>query len=488
MEPEPLRQPAPSATRLALSLALWIGGALALVYLRSSPGVPLPDWSEARLSNVELAHAAARLSLYVGALPETLGWDPAYLTRALREEAMRRYEVELAVPGPDPAEYAEAVAALCVLYHGRGYVAPVGDMLAEAVARRPGNQELFSALADAYLQQRLSPARASSVGTGVAGLPPWLQALVLADVYTKVQDPQRTRVALALALTESAHYARWAVAVAAIGAAVTLLSLPLAVVALVLALFARGRPQSHRPRARWRATDVAELLGLLLFASALVALGWSVAERYLPRSLGPLLRLAGHGLTYVLTIVPVALLALARARRRQGDWREALGLRPVAVTRHLVQGLMICGVMLPLAPILTAKVTSWLGDLPTWTATLGAAGGGSFGGGPVPRVWLLATFGVVAVFVAPVAEEVIFRGFVQSALRGRLVPVATYLASALLFAVLHLKFDPAAFAATLIMGLVLAVTYEKTRSLYPGIVVHALTNAYVIAVMLVQTL
>jgi len=484
LEPEPVRQRTPSAARLALTVALWVAGALALAYLKTVPGVPLPDWSEAHVSNLELAHGAARLSLYVATIPETADWDTGHLARALREEAMRRYEVELALPGDD----SEAVAALCVLYNGRGYVPQIGELLAAAVARDPNRRELFGALATGYLQPHLPAGRVSGIGDGIAQLPGWLQALVLADVYARAGDARRARAAEQLALTESVRYGRWVVAIAVVGIGAALVSILVALAALVLAVFRRGLPAAPRPPVRWHMADVAEVLGLLFFISVLLALGRSLAEQHLPRTLGPLMRLVGHSVTYVLTVVPLAFLAISRARRRQYGWREALGMRPLAVTRHLVQGLVVFGIALPVVPALTAQLSAWLGRLPAWGLTMGAAGAGSLLGGPGGRVWLVATFGVVAVLVAPVAEEIIFRGFVQGALRGRLAPVATYLASALLFAVLHLKFDPEAFSATLVMGLVLAITYEKTRSVYPGMVVHALTNAYVLALMLVQTL
>ncbi len=81
---------------------------------------------------------------------------------------------------------------------------------------------------------------------------------------------------------------------------------------------------------------------------------------------------------------------------------------------------------------------------------------------------------IVAVFVAPVCEEVFFRGFVFAGLlRGMPVGWAIIL-SALIFAVAH--GDPGSFAVLLIIGLALAFLRWRTKSLWPGIILHTLNN------------
>ncbi len=81
---------------------------------------------------------------------------------------------------------------------------------------------------------------------------------------------------------------------------------------------------------------------------------------------------------------------------------------------------------------------------------------------------------IVAVFVAPVCEEVFFRGFVFAGLLRGMSAVWAIILSALIFAVAH--GDPGSFAVLLIIGLALAFLRWRTKSLWPGIILHSLNN------------
>ena len=81
---------------------------------------------------------------------------------------------------------------------------------------------------------------------------------------------------------------------------------------------------------------------------------------------------------------------------------------------------------------------------------------------------------IAAVIVAPLCEEVFFRGFVFAGLcRGMPVGWAIVL-SALLFATTHA--DPGSFVVLFAIGLALAFLRWRTHSLWPGIALHALNN------------
>lgn len=82
---------------------------------------------------------------------------------------------------------------------------------------------------------------------------------------------------------------------------------------------------------------------------------------------------------------------------------------------------------------------------------------------------------VVAVSViAPFAEETLFRGFIYGWLRGRVAPWMAISVSALVFALAHGEL--ALLAPIFVLGCLLAVVYERSGSLYPGMVIHALFN------------
>ncbi len=96
--------------------------------------------------------------------------------------------------------------------------------------------------------------------------------------------------------------------------------------------------------------------------------------------------------------------------------------------------------------------------------------------------------GVLAIAViAPVVEEITFRGFIFGGLRGRLGTTWAVVASSVVFALAHtlsvggaiLLLGPSLFVA----GVALALVYEKTKSIYPGMVLHASFN--LVAVVLI---
>lgn len=94
-------------------------------------------------------------------------------------------------------------------------------------------------------------------------------------------------------------------------------------------------------------------------------------------------------------------------------------------------------------------------------------------------------FFIGGALIAPVVEEIFFRGFVFAGLRGRFGWQRAALISALLFALLHLSFT--SVLPIFILGLIFAYLYHLSGSIWPAILMHMLTNslalgaAYVVA-------
>jgi membrane protease YdiL (CAAX protease family) len=91
------------------------------------------------------------------------------------------------------------------------------------------------------------------------------------------------------------------------------------------------------------------------------------------------------------------------------------------------------------------------------------------------RVWIA----FLAIGIAPFFEEYIFRGLVYKGLRRTWRPRVALLASAAVFAVVH---PPISMLPVFVLGLLAAISYERTRLLYTPIVVHAVYNAGVMLV------
>jgi uncharacterized protein len=83
-------------------------------------------------------------------------------------------------------------------------------------------------------------------------------------------------------------------------------------------------------------------------------------------------------------------------------------------------------------------------------------------------------FIVVGVIVAPVVEELFFRGFLFQGFRQRYGWVNGALLSSAVFAVAHL--DPVALIPTFILGMLLAYMYHRTDSVWIPILLHVLVN------------
>lgn len=90
----------------------------------------------------------------------------------------------------------------------------------------------------------------------------------------------------------------------------------------------------------------------------------------------------------------------------------------------------------------------------------------SLGGGG----WLL----VSAVLIAPLFEEVIFRGYIAGSLRSAYGGVVAWLLSSLLFGLMHMQ--PSVIVTATCGGLVLGYFYLRYRSLVIVIMLHAMNN------------
>ena len=80
------------------------------------------------------------------------------------------------------------------------------------------------------------------------------------------------------------------------------------------------------------------------------------------------------------------------------------------------------------------------------------------------------SFLLFSFLVAPINEEILFRGF--------MVPRIGILASAVLFSVPHLLSysSVSELIAAFIFGIAAGYAFKKTGSLYPSIIAHALVN------------
>jgi uncharacterized protein len=94
--------------------------------------------------------------------------------------------------------------------------------------------------------------------------------------------------------------------------------------------------------------------------------------------------------------------------------------------------------------------------------------------------WLV----VIAVFVAPLVEEIFFRGFLFAGIRQRYGWQKAAFISSVVFSIAHHDF--AALIPTFVLGFTFAYLYHQAKSIWPGIVMHLLVNAMGMCALLIQ--
>jgi membrane protease YdiL (CAAX protease family) len=179
---------------------------------------------------------------------------------------------------------------------------------------------------------------------------------------------------------------------------------------------------------------------------------------------------AVDSITGVATVAPILLYALWYVKDRGLSFGQAFGLAPgprgwgrIALVAFALIGLQLTGEALIGFVLDAFHLTShWADGLQEnliW---------GSWG--------LVARETVDSVIWAPLGEEVAFRGVLYPALRSRFGVAPAAAVSAAVFALAH-GYGVLGFVAVFWSGALWAFAYERTGSLWPGIIAHSAGNA-----------
>ena len=187
----------------------------------------------------------------------------------------------------------------------------------------------------------------------------------------------------------------------------------------------------------------------------------------------------GDGWMFVVVIVwayaaLAAWLAWQVRRRRVSIWR-LLGSRPEGYDWLLTAGILAAAVIFSFgSAMLISALLSYVG--PGWTESFVGADGWLNEG---PAVFLLVT----VLVVAPVIEEVLFRGVMlhRIAVKWGLGPAIVV--SSAVFGLLHVN-----FVGVGVLGIVMALLYVRTRTLIVPIACHVLNNAVAVSLVILAML
>ena len=165
-------------------------------------------------------------------------------------------------------------------------------------------------------------------------------------------------------------------------------------------------------------------------------------------------------------------------REHRVSWREAFGLEKARQPKAVLLGILAASLFVPLEMV-------WMyGSQIALEHPV-----------PQPLVDVLqkpdlapgekAFMGAVAVFFAPLAEEVIFRGVLYPAIKQAGYPRTAWWVTSLFFGAIHQNLI--AFVPLTVFSLLLIFIYEKTGSLWASITAHSLFNFTTFAILMVNS-
>lgn len=171
-------------------------------------------------------------------------------------------------------------------------------------------------------------------------------------------------------------------------------------------------------------------------------------------------------------IVTLALIT-AKLKKHHLSW-SSVGLKRFKIAQSIryIGGyyLTILGLL-----VLLAIVASSLGIQPP--ATPDGETGGTNMLKYMGNFWLAFA---LTVLLAPVIEEIVFRGVLFPAIKKRYGLVSGIAISSLIFTLVHI--DPINMISVLPLGIFLAIMYQRTGSIYPGMILHASWNFMVLII------
>lgn len=214
---------------------------------------------------------------------------------------------------------------------------------------------------------------------------------------------------------------------------------------------------------------VATVVANVISVPALLSLGrgFGPAEAGQP-ALGPL------GLAYLIVASEIPIVGVVWLRlvfTGALTWQE-LGLRLEPISDHVRRGL-VGGVTLFLASGVVGGVLTRFGVHQNQFERFSGIERAPFG------LFLLAA--AAGCVLAPLAEELFFRGYIFQTFSARYGRPWAYVFSAGLFATVHANL--AAAAPIFVLGLLLAFIFEQSHSIIPGVIAHGVNNAIAFALL-----
>lgn len=465
----------PGFGRLLIIIGL-VAAAAALIMSARAPGhLPAGDLYENSRQRLLQADVVYRLSGFWDSLPSPETLPGIGDARQLRESAIAAYEREILVAKPNPA----ALQRLGIIYGTRGYGVQAQQALTEAARLDETHASLYFALAQVYGPKIEGQRLPATLLPRLKQQESWLADCALVDFYKQTGDRQRATEAVAAQASNVRRFGLQALLLLAVYGGVGLIGLIIVIRALIRRGFYIPAPPPARPPlvVPWEPLDVLEGIGVLYFVMALVGVLAGLVVSRLPQSTAfDTLRAVIIAAQYLLFCAVVIAFIWRKVNAPASRRLRALGVRAARWWRLVGEGIGGYGIL-----VVILAVTG-LGGSSTGPGSLfSALQAGErlvMNMQTVPAKIILF---VLICVVAPIMEELIFRGFVYAGLRRRMTFPAAVVASAVIFALMHT--NPGGLLPITLIGIVLATLYERNRSIVPSVICHALNNTLVFFVM-----
>jgi len=134
----------------------------------------------------------------------------------------------------------------------------------------------------------------------------------------------------------------------------------------------------------------------------------------------------------------------------------------------------VCGVLLL---IIVKLVIGIFGEIPI-CQEISIYQAEHFSGNPYLQYYAI----ISTLIVAPVVEEVFFRGFLYNALKAHFPLIIAVMIQAMLFSFVH-NANPMDSVKHFLCGIALAIIYERRKSLLAPILVHVISNVSVLSIL-----
>lgn len=183
-------------------------------------------------------------------------------------------------------------------------------------------------------------------------------------------------------------------------------------------------------------------------------------------------QLARAGVVVSLVVYAALSAAVMAAARFRGDrcWRDLLGWHPWHPFRAERLFWVVAAAAIAYSLAADAIISHYYPPSRDWVTL------------PKGPLWI-ALFVVLAVVMAPLTEELLFRGWLYTALRAKIGVIAGVLVTAVLFALAHWEKSHLYALAVFPVGLALGFFRERTGSLMASMTFHAVYNGAALATL-----